>query len=430
MNKIIIVLIFFSTNLGFSQSLSGTFQGQIAGNTQFFLHIEATDRKLTGFYKYQGNNFVVPLKGTLDEEGNFMFSGNNNSYPMLSGTLQNRLVKGTFIESKKTTPQPFYAVNLRGEYSGYCDYYYGISLILSEKGYLLNGCSITTHQQDDGSIYILCDSLNTKLFVRDSILVVDTKYGQPSFLYKKIDRDDELIFTLSEEFISGVSRIEFPEKFEDNEEFFSITETEIELNDNYSIRLRRIRPSEYVIRKWESEQLKHKPYKEISDLKEAQKMLGKKMKIFEIQEDEWKHIEIEITFNDGVKKRLDSEHVFWKYYPELKVLVFEGGHGSDVPYDLNDSNDGERAGNPYYHVVSPDKQLRINGFHDGQDGVVYFLEKWNSKGKRYKFVAFLTVENSIFYYSHDWFWSNNSKAFFKHSWGDYGSCYEMEVIVK
>ena len=325
MKKIIIILSILSTNVVFSQSISSTFQGQIAGGAPFFLHIEATGGTLTGFYKYQSDSFVVPLKGTIDAEGNFMLTDNKKTYPAFTGTLQNRLVKGTFRASKKANPQPFYAVNLRGEYL--CSHGH-FSLVFSDTGYTMMGdWNITTHRQDDGSIYLLCDSLNTKLFVRDSTLVLDTEYGQPSFLHRKIDRESELIFTLSEGFLDGMSRIEFPEKFEDDEGFFSIKE--IKLNDRYSVRLRQVRQSEYIIRKWQSEHLRHEPYKVITDLKEAQKMLGKKMKIVERQEEEWKFIETEITFMDGMKKRLDQEYEFVAFFPEVNILLFAGGHGSD-----------------------------------------------------------------------------------------------------
>jgi len=100
---------------------------------------------------------------------------------------------------------------------------------------------------------------------------------------------------------------------------------------------------------------------------------------------------------------------------------------------LNDITD-QHVGNPNYHAVSPDKQLRINGICPGQEGLIYWLEKWNPAKKKYEFISNFSdevlyerlKENSVFYYSKGWFWVSNSKVLFK-CWG-YGRYYEMEFI--
>jgi hypothetical protein len=214
--------------------------------------------------------------------------------------------------------------------------------------------------------------------------------------------------------------------------------SKFKLNDFYSAKLSKISEDEYTKRKEESKHLRHKPYKVVRDIDEAKKMLGKRLKVFDMKEEgtDFGLREYEITFKDGTKKRLDAEHDFIACYPQLETLLFHGGHSSDQPFDLNNSNNmitftndfphHIRIGNPHYHVVSPDKQLRINGFHDGQDCVVYFLEKWNKSNKKYEAVGFFwgEIHSYLFCYATDLFWVSNNKKLFKNGF-DY---FEVEFI--
>jgi len=214
---------------------------------------------------------------------------------------------------------------------------------------------------------------------------------------------------------------------------------EIELNNQYSIRLKQISESEYTAQKTAAERLRHKPYKVITDVAEAQKILGKTVKSFEVYDEEQnpRYPAVEITFKDRVKKRFDwrslDEYGFIAYYPELKVLILNHEADGEHPIDLNDSTN-EQVGNPHYHSFSPDKQLRINGYFPGGawDGVRYFLEKWNPKRKKYEFVSYLeNEENYVFTFSFaaDWFWTSNSKVLFRFI-TNMEAYYEMEIFVK
>ena len=204
------------------------------------------------------------------------------------------------------------------------------------------------------------------------------------------------------------------------------TEIEFKLNDFYSVKLRQISENEYTNQKEKSEQLRHKPYEVITDIAEAQKMLGERLIFFEMIEDDVLY-DKEITFNDNTKKRFTWEVEFVAYYPELQVLLFQYDSGGDYSIDLSDSAN-EHVGNPQYHVVSPDKQFRINA--EGPDvvreGYAYFLEKWNPEKKKYEFIDYFSDENTIFYYSHDWFWTSNSTTLFSRGWEE--RYYEMELI--
>ena len=210
---------------------------------------------------------------------------------------------------------------------------------------------------------------------------------------------------------------------------------EFQPNDQYSISARKISASEYYARKNESEHLRHKPYKVITDSQEAQKRLGRKIKLIEVQEwENIKYFDTEITFKDGTKRRVDRTFAigFRAYFPELNILLYEGEALGDYMIDLNDSRsiDMHTTGNPYNHAVSPDKQLRINGYYIGgaSEGSEYWLEKWNPKKKQYEFVR--DFEGDVFYLSRNWFWTSNSTALFQYGWWEKSAeFYEMEIII-
>jgi hypothetical protein len=185
-------------------------------------------------------------------------------------------------------------------------------------------------------------------------------------------------------------------------------------------------------------------------------MLRKRLKVIEMKEEGaesgWQ--EYEITFKDGTKKHLDADYGFIAWYPQLEILLFEGGHASDQPFDLNDSRSevtfpedfpyNVRIGNPYYHSVSPDSRWRINGFHDGQDCAVHFLEKWNKSKEKYEIIGWLYGYDNRLYnhyifdfcYAGNWFWTSRNTAIFtnlgdaENEYFENTKFYEMEIIEK
>lgn len=70
-----------------------------------------------------------------------------------------------------------------------------------------------------------------------------------------------------------------------------------------------------------------------------------------------------------------EEESFVAYYPTEDVILFEGGHTSDVSYNLKNGQQTEETGNPEYIVTSPNKKIRLNGFFDGQECVSYYIQK-------------------------------------------------------
>jgi len=75
-----------------------------------------------------------------------------------------------------------------------------------------------------------------------------------------------------------------------------------------------------------------------------------------------------ITFNKY------DEPAFTAYYPELDILLCEGGHQTEVSFNLATGDSTENTGNPEEFVTSADKSIRLNGSYDGQECNHYFIQ--------------------------------------------------------
>ena len=63
------------------------------------------------------------------------------------------------------------------------------------------------------------------------------------------------------------------------------------------------------------------------------------------------------------------------YYPDLDILVLEGGHSSDMVLNIKTGESNNSVGNPEYLIPSPTNKYRLNGYHSGQECVIYSLQK-------------------------------------------------------
>lgn len=279
------------------------------------------------------------------------------------------------------------------------------------------------------SLYLYANNDSIRLYLKDSLLVADTRNIRPLFLSKDKDCKEVLTFSQIDELYNGESFIEFPEW--DTDELMGVNENK--LNDSYSIRIKRIPQSEYMVRKWEAASLHihTKPYKVVTDIIEASDMLGDRMQLTELTLNDGNlgYYVSELTFKDGTKMPLDWEFGFQAYYPELGIVYLIGGHEGDYAFDLNDRKK-DPLGNPEYDVTSPDKQLRLCGYYTGQDCVERFLERWSKTKKRYEFIGYLWGSNSgfDFCYTDGWFWVSNTQALFRKEAGWASGYYELEVV--
>jgi len=208
---------------------------------------------------------------------------------------------------------------------------------------------------------------------------------------------------------------------------------EIQCYYDYSVRLKQISESEYTIRKNESEHLRQKPYKVIKDHVKIRRILRNRFRLKSIGVDEIFHIPMyKIILKNGTKMRFYTNK-FLAYYPKFKVLICETRHSLDGE-NVFCLKDIHYYGNPKYHIVSPDKQFRINGAFDGLDCVIRSIDKWNESKKMYEFVGYLSLEGANNRYDANneydtcWFfdclWTDNNKAIFSNQSG----YHELEII--
>lgn len=94
----------------------------------------------------------------------------------------------------------------------------------------------------------------------------------------------------------------------------------------------------------------------------------------------------EIHFRNGKNYSADDdcEIFFVAYFPEDDVLLCEGGHTSDVSFNLKNGKETEETGNPDLYIYSPNNMFRINGAYGGQECNGYFIQKKiNGEYERY-----------------------------------------------
>lgn len=68
-----------------------------------------------------------------------------------------------------------------------------------------------------------------------------------------------------------------------------------------------------------------------------------------------------------------DESIFTAYYPDLDILLCEGGHTTDMTFNLTTGETRESTGNPETFVTSPDKSMRLSAVFDGQECSSFYL---------------------------------------------------------
>ena len=89
-----------------------------------------------------------------------------------------------------------------------------------------------------------------------------------------------------------------------------------------------------------------------------------------------------LYFKNGLSiTDFNHDYSFFKaYYPTEDILVCEGGHSSDVTYNLSTGAATEETGNPEYMVSNMKKNYRLTGYYGGQECVSYFIQKKTDSG--------------------------------------------------
>ncbi|GGG65989.1 hypothetical protein [Epilithonimonas arachidiradicis] len=85
-----------------------------------------------------------------------------------------------------------------------------------------------------------------------------------------------------------------------------------------------------------------------------------------------------IHFRDGKEYGNTNEYDYYffiAYYPEEDILLCEGGHTTDISFNLKNGKETEETGNPDYINFSPSGKFRLNGHFGGQECSSYFIQK-------------------------------------------------------
>lgn len=194
--------------------------------------------------------------------------------------------------------------------------------------------------------------------------------------------------------------------------------------DNHSFDVKKIDSIQYFALKQKSDFQKSNIEK-ITDLDHAKKLLDKRIKWGQYDENSIKFVEdkdsnavLEITFGNGDKYVYDyAEAYFVSYYPQEDILLLEGGHCSDISFNLTTGEETEDVGNPECFSPSPSGRYRLNGYLSGQESNYYFIEeKTNDRYSKIIQICSPYIDMTDFekrtgvalYYISDAFWQNDT----------------------
>lgn len=127
-------------------------------------------------------------------------------------------------------------------------------------------------------------------------------------------------------------------------------------------------------------------YRKVTDYKTIQKLLAKEAAFEKVGDGSYqlRRLTTEDGFTHIINKK--SDHAFLvAYYPELDILLFEGGHASDISVNVKTGEVTETTGNPINMVESTTGLYRLNGIDHGQGCLSYFFQK--REGGRYSYYS-------------------------------------------
>lgn len=116
-----------------------------------------------------------------------------------------------------------------------------------------------------------------------------------------------------------------------------------------------------------------KPEK-ITDFLKAKKLLKGTVDFYEGQ---FSQNVKKIRFRNGkVYHPFNMEDCFFvAYFPKEDILLCEGGHTTDVSFNLKNGLETEDTGNPDEIISAPSKKKRLNGDFEGQQCYHYFIQE-------------------------------------------------------
>lgn len=123
-----------------------------------------------------------------------------------------------------------------------------------------------------------------------------------------------------------------------------------------------------------------------------------------------------IRFRNGKTVSYDFiETIAVAYFPEEDILLCEGGHTTDISYNLRTGKETYDVGNPDYGIISPNGKYQFTKLYEGQECFDHFLQM--KKGNEFEKVIEI---NDIFEkQKNKWlcvidkeFWSDTTTLYF------------------
>ncbi len=119
----------------------------------------------------------------------------------------------------------------------------------------------------------------------------------------------------------------------------------------------------------------NKPILKITDFELVQKKLAGVLEF----KDNGDYLGIKkINFRNGTSsgdKEEFEEYSFMAYFPTEDILLCEGGHTTDVSFDLGTGQETYEVGNPDLSTTSPNGRYRLNKVYEGQECFYHFIQK-------------------------------------------------------
>ncbi|MFK8269726.1 hypothetical protein [Capnocytophaga stomatis] len=163
-----------------------------------------------------------------------------------------------------------------------------------------------------------------------------------------------------------------------NDSITEVTYIQSFFNEDLPLEIHQISEKEFHTA--QSKAIKSDSIPKITNFAQAEKHL-KDIVTFRKDRD-WTHFPQEIRFRNGTKLDtiydLLNEIGFVAYFPTEDIVLFEGGHSSDVSFNLSNGKQTEEVGNPEFVVASPNNKARLNGFYGGQECVFYFIQQYKN----------------------------------------------------
>lgn len=148
-------------------------------------------------------------------------------------------------------------------------------------------------------------------------------------------------------------------------------------NKNYTIKVEQIDSLNYYTHK-EKANYKKDVFKKITNFETAKKTLKNIVFFNDNDKDGLVQAILKIRFKNGkeINYNEDLDDCFFvAYFPTEDILLCEGGHSSDVSFNLKNGKETNETGNPDYFITSPNSLFRLNGHFNGQECSSCFIQK-------------------------------------------------------